>query len=106
MKRRNFYLRKYLVFCEATNWSEILTFSVKIDVQKWQSVCLEKIIKRKKNICDILVDFYSMTLKKMKRTYSWKIFNLYIIDRVSLLISLLWRNAHKWIYTIKIQVCE
>lgn len=46
MKRRNFYLRKCLVFCEATNWSEILTFSVKVDVQKWQVFQLGKDCKK------------------------------------------------------------
>ena len=56
---------------EATKWSEVLTFSLKVDVQKQQSYFVFRTIKRKKNVYDLLLDFYSMT-EKTKETYSWE----------------------------------
>lgn len=56
---------------EATKWSEVLTFSLKVDVQKQQSYFGFRTIKRKKNVYDLLLDFYSMT-EKTKETYSWE----------------------------------
>ena len=56
---------------EATKWSEVLTISLKVDVQKQQSYFGFRTIKRKKNVYDLLLDFYSMT-EKTKETYSWE----------------------------------
>ena len=56
---------------DATKWSEVLTFSLKVDVQKQQSYFGFRTIKRKKNVYDLLLDFYSMT-EKTKETYSWE----------------------------------
>lgn len=57
---------------EATKWSEVLTFSLKVDIQKQQSYFrFRRTTKRKKNVYDLLLDFYSMT-KKTKETYSWE----------------------------------
>lgn len=56
---------------DATKWSEVLTFSLKVDVQKQQSYFRFRTIKRKKNVYDLLLDFYSMT-EKTKETYSWE----------------------------------
>ena len=72
-------MRRYQVLCETTKRSEILTFSVKVNVQEWQSYySREKIMKRQENGCGLLVDFHSMTLKILRKRILRDIFNTYI----------------------------
>lgn len=64
---------------ETIKWSEILTFSAKVNVQKWQSYySFEKIMRKKKNVCGLLVDFHSMGLKILRKLILGEIFSIYI----------------------------